>query len=155
MHGKKTRRNKPKPCHKIVNIFGSMVDISQYFQYPINDVAKYLDICVSTLKKICRTNGIERWPYRKIRCLMNLQERHPHDSQIKNAIQSIKNDPNINLSDLIPKCTRLRLMAVPSLHRQTKTPKKQIVRKKIQSVEPKTDILTLASICEEIYSTLD
>jgi hypothetical protein len=40
--------------------------LSKYFHLPINDVAKELGICATMLKKICRRNGIPRWPHRKV-----------------------------------------------------------------------------------------
>jgi hypothetical protein len=41
--------------------------LTKYFHLPINDVAKELGICATMLKKICRKNGIPRWPHRKVR----------------------------------------------------------------------------------------
>lgn len=43
--------------------------LSSFFHLPINDASKELGICTTLLKKICRRNGITRWPYRKIRSL--------------------------------------------------------------------------------------
>eukprot|EP01116_Phalansterium_solitarium_P023660 TRINITY_DN8404_c0_g1_i1.p1 TRINITY_DN8404_c0_g1~~TRINITY_DN8404_c0_g1_i1.p1 ORF type:complete len:359 (+),score=74.90 TRINITY_DN8404_c0_g1_i1:89-1165(+) len=43
--------------------------LAKYFHRPINDVAKELGVCSTVLKKICRLNGIQRWPHRKIRSL--------------------------------------------------------------------------------------
>jgi RWP-RK domain len=40
--------------------------LTKYFHLPINDVAKELGICATMLKKICRKNGIPRWPHRKV-----------------------------------------------------------------------------------------
>ena len=44
----------------------SMQDLSKYFKMPEKAVAKALGICLTSLKKICRQNGINRWPYRKV-----------------------------------------------------------------------------------------
>jgi len=44
----------------------SMQDLSKYFKMPEKAVAKTLGICLTSLKKICRQNGINRWPYRKV-----------------------------------------------------------------------------------------
>lgn len=44
-------------------------DLTKYFHLPINQVAKELGICATILKKICRKNGIPRWPHRKIKSL--------------------------------------------------------------------------------------
>ncbi|KAL9422966.1 hypothetical protein AB3S75_035116 [Citrus x aurantiifolia] len=43
----------------------SFDDISKYFSLPLSDAANHLGVCVSVLKKICRDNGLDRWPYRK------------------------------------------------------------------------------------------
>lgn len=47
----------------------SFEELSQYFHLPINQVAKELKVCATILKKICRRNGISRWPHRKIRSI--------------------------------------------------------------------------------------
>ncbi|KAL5716350.1 hypothetical protein ACHQM5_018059 [Ranunculus cassubicifolius] len=39
--------------------------ISKHFNMPIADAATALGVCSSVLKKICRDNGLVRWPYRK------------------------------------------------------------------------------------------
>jgi hypothetical protein len=44
-----------------------MQELSKYFSMPEKTVAKQLGICLTSLKKICRQNGINRWPYRKVR----------------------------------------------------------------------------------------
>jgi len=48
--------------------------LSNFFHLPINDASKELGICTTLLKKICRRNGIARWPYRKIRSLDKKKE---------------------------------------------------------------------------------
>jgi len=47
----------------------SFDELSKYFHLPINQVAKELGVCATILKKICRKNGIPRWPHRKIKSL--------------------------------------------------------------------------------------
>ncbi|EFJ05382.1 hypothetical protein SELMODRAFT_73105, partial [Selaginella moellendorffii] len=44
-----------------------MSDLAQHFHLPINAAAKELGICPTVLKKICRRNGMRRWPHRKVR----------------------------------------------------------------------------------------
>jgi len=62
--------------------------LAKYFHLPINQVAKELGVCATILKKICRKNGIPRWPHRKIKSLekmiQNLQrnlEKNPQDQR--------------------------------------------------------------------------
>ena len=40
--------------------------LREYFHLPINEVAKRLGVCATVLKKICRKNGVPRWPHRKV-----------------------------------------------------------------------------------------
>jgi hypothetical protein len=52
----------------------TLAELSRYFHLPINDVAKELGVCATVLKKICRKNGITRWPHRKIKSLARMIE---------------------------------------------------------------------------------
>jgi hypothetical protein len=49
-----------------------MTDLAQHFHLPINAAAKELGICPTVLKKICRRNGMRRWPHRKVEVLSAL-----------------------------------------------------------------------------------
>lgn len=42
-----------------------------HFNKPMAVVAKELGVCITLMKKICRRNGLERWPHRRIRSLVN------------------------------------------------------------------------------------
>lgn len=53
-------------AHQPVAQSMSLEHLSRYFHLPINDVAKELGVCATVLKKICRRNGIPRWPHRKV-----------------------------------------------------------------------------------------
>eukprot|EP01132_Coremiostelium_polycephalum_P001432 gene1432-1806_t len=72
--------------------------LSKYFHLPINSVAKEIGICATVLKKICRKNGIPRWPHRKIKSIdkmiANLENTTPKNQEeqikISNEIQSLK-----------------------------------------------------------------
>ncbi|KAJ7541393.1 hypothetical protein O6H91_10G057700 [Diphasiastrum complanatum] len=44
-------------------------DLAHHFHLPINAAAKELGICPTVLKKICRRNGMRRWPHRKIKSI--------------------------------------------------------------------------------------
>ena len=50
----------------------SFDELSRYFHLPINQVAKELGVCATILKKICRRNGIPRWPHRKVGAVCSL-----------------------------------------------------------------------------------
>jgi len=96
----------------------SLEDLSQYFHLPINDVAKKLGVCATVLKKICRKNGIQRWPHRKIKSLNNmiadLERIVPANESdrisLENEIQSLKDkreflfrNPNVSYKSVVPK----------------------------------------------------
>jgi len=73
--------------------------LTDYFHLPINIVAKELGVCATVLKKICRKNGIPRWPHRKIksldkmiRTLESTLGKSPEDD--KRVIQEIVNLKN-------------------------------------------------------------
>eukprot|EP00698_Gefionella_okellyi_P004864 TRINITY_DN14498_c0_g1_i1.p1 TRINITY_DN14498_c0_g1~~TRINITY_DN14498_c0_g1_i1.p1 ORF type:complete len:233 (-),score=40.46 TRINITY_DN14498_c0_g1_i1:78-701(-) len=44
----------------------SIDQIGEVLQLPLLDAARHLGVCVASVKKICRRNGIARWPQRKI-----------------------------------------------------------------------------------------
>lgn len=48
--------------------------ISKYFNMNIADAATALGVCNSVLKKICRDNGLVRWPYRKFLAGKSIEE---------------------------------------------------------------------------------
>ncbi|KAL5728656.1 hypothetical protein ACHQM5_001718 [Ranunculus cassubicifolius] len=46
-----------------------LCDLVEYFHLPIEAAAKRLAICPTAIKKICRRNGLRRWPHRKIKSI--------------------------------------------------------------------------------------
>ncbi|EKX37468.1 hypothetical protein GUITHDRAFT_154973 [Guillardia theta CCMP2712] len=66
-------------------------ELSKYFHMPEKAVAKELGICLTSLKKLCRSYGITRWPFRKLksiqRTLAKVQDETSPGmaSQIQNA----------------------------------------------------------------------
>jgi hypothetical protein len=63
-----TQQGPRMPTHNVIKL--SMQELSKYFKMPEKPVAKHLGICLTSLKKICRANGISRWPYRKVRSVL-------------------------------------------------------------------------------------
>ncbi|KAL1552317.1 hypothetical protein AAHA92_13128 [Salvia divinorum] len=46
-------------------------DLAKYFHLPINDAAKEMKLCPSAIKSVCRKEGLNRWPHRKIKSIQN------------------------------------------------------------------------------------
>jgi len=47
----------------------TFASIAELFHLPIVEVAGILGVCTTVLKKVCRRNGIRRWPQRKLQSL--------------------------------------------------------------------------------------
>ncbi|KAL6627076.1 hypothetical protein ACP70R_030802 [Stipagrostis hirtigluma subsp. patula] len=58
--------NAPAQQPKPTKVSLSYEEISKLFSLPIAEAASILGVCTSVLKRICRTHGIVRWPYRKL-----------------------------------------------------------------------------------------
>jgi len=89
-----------------------MEDLRKFFHLPIVEVARQLGTCTTALKKICRKNKIQKWPYRQIRSITksiqslemaSLNDTLPEDLRIQyrqqivtlqNAIDDLIKDPN-------------------------------------------------------------
>jgi len=77
----------------------SFDELSKYFHLPINQVAKELGVCATILKKICRRNGIPRWPHRKIKSIekmisnleLNLNKNPQEKEDIRSEIDLLTN----------------------------------------------------------------
>nr|CCA22055.1 conserved hypothetical protein [Albugo laibachii Nc14] len=46
-------------------------ELRPFFNKPMTVVAKELGVCITLMKKICRKNGLNRWPHRRIRSIIN------------------------------------------------------------------------------------
>jgi len=76
----------------------SFEELSKYFHLPINQVAKELGVCATILKKICRRNGIPRWPHRKIKSLdkmianleLNLSKNPAEKEEINEEVEMLR-----------------------------------------------------------------
>ncbi|KAF5831783.1 hypothetical protein DUNSADRAFT_12594 [Dunaliella salina] len=71
----------------------------QTYCFPRDKAAKYLNVSVNLLKRICRDNRIERWPYRKLQSL---------DHLIKNAQEQAHADPK-GAKEIIEELQHLKL----------------------------------------------
>mmetsp|Transcript_16943 Transcript_16943/g.41382 ORF Transcript_16943/g.41382 Transcript_16943/m.41382 type:complete len:225 (-) Transcript_16943:227-901(-) len=62
-------------------------ELAAYFHLPEKAVAKELGICLTSLKKLCRSYGITRWPFRKLKSLERTMKKvqNEHDAAPNNA----------------------------------------------------------------------
>ena len=40
--------------------------LEAHFHLPMAEVAKKFQVCLTYFKKVCRSHGVRRWPYRKV-----------------------------------------------------------------------------------------
>jgi hypothetical protein len=60
------------PRHATLNVKDlTLNELRPHFNKPMAVVAKELGVCITLMKKICRRNGLVRWPHRRIRSLVN------------------------------------------------------------------------------------
>lgn len=62
----------------------SFDDVSNCFSLPISEAANALGVCTSVLKKICRENGLQRWPYRKFQSGTSVEEIKKYAARERN-----------------------------------------------------------------------
>jgi hypothetical protein len=43
--------------------------VASVFEMPLREAAATLNVCPTSLKRVCRGLGIRRWPYRKLKCI--------------------------------------------------------------------------------------
>lgn len=44
----------------------TLKEVGHYFHLPIEEAARRMKLCPTVLKKICRRDGMNRWPHRKV-----------------------------------------------------------------------------------------
>ena len=72
---------------------GSERRITDYFYLPLKDVGLQLGVCTTTLKRICRDNGVGRWPFRK---LTSLEKRIDEIQRGGAKLRRGKDDGNVD-----------------------------------------------------------
>lgn len=119
----------------------SFDELSKYFHLPINQVAKELGICATILKKICRRNGIPRWPHRKIKSLdkmignlnVNLAKNPQEKEEIFKEMEAlkVKRTEIMKHPDILVSKNQSSLGAIrhnrPKVHRNTPFQKYDII----------------------------
>jgi hypothetical protein len=63
----------------------TLSDLVKYFDMPIVEASKKLNVGLTVLKRKCREFGIPRWPHRKIKSLDSLI----HDLQVLHTLPSL------------------------------------------------------------------
>ncbi|GLT75965.1 hypothetical protein SLA2020_476540 [Shorea laevis] len=64
-------------------------DVGNYFHLPIEEAAKKMRLCPTVVKKICRRDGLTRWPHRKIKSM---------ERQMSNWASNLRsNDPQVRV----------------------------------------------------------
>jgi hypothetical protein len=92
----------------------SMAQVSCLYHLPINEAAASLGMCATVLKKMCRKNGVERWPYRKFKSLDSMIEAYEgllhRDVTLACEITNLQQkrtmlmaDPNLPFKSLVSK----------------------------------------------------
>ncbi|KAE8678479.1 Glucan synthase-like 7 [Hibiscus syriacus] len=56
----------------------SFDDVADFFSLPLDDAASTLGVSASVLKKICRENGLDRWPHSKFLSGKSIEEIKRH-----------------------------------------------------------------------------
>ena len=89
-------------------------DMTEYYQYSINEAADKLGCCATVLKKRCRELGIQRWPHRAYMSLiqlqddllhadLNLQKKEKLAKKVEDGLEIYNTNPNVKLEDIIKK----------------------------------------------------
>ncbi|GMI67457.1 hypothetical protein HRI_000415000 [Hibiscus trionum] len=96
-------------------------DVADFFSLPLDDASSTLGVSASVLKKICRENGLDRWPYRKFLAGKSIEEirRHAARERLREIAQLSK--VHRQSSESLAQNNELKLQggaAVPNLQQQ-------------------------------------
>ncbi|XP_077228858.1 uncharacterized protein LOC143861807 [Tasmannia lanceolata] len=75
-------------------------EVTKLFSLPIAEAASILGVCTSVLKRICRDNGVVRWPYRKFLAGKTVEEikRDAARERYKELAELTKASENMEVS---------------------------------------------------------
>jgi RWP-RK domain len=88
-------------------------DLAKFFHLPITKVAGELGVCTTVLKKVCRRNGIPRWPHRKLRAIDKMIDLAEKKLSRKIASQGARAQLELEIEQLREK--RANIMQNPSV----------------------------------------
>jgi len=104
-------------------------DLRPFFHLPITQVAEHFHICTTVMKKVCRNNGIPRWPYRKlsaiekkietIRSTVTLKSHH-NAARLSNELENLEKRKRMILEN--PACLAKKSHTVTSATIQSSDP---------------------------------
>jgi len=63
--------------------------LQDHFHLPMAEVAKKFDVCLTYFKRVCRSHGVNRWPYRKIKSLQMMSPSVEDDSAANHRRESM------------------------------------------------------------------
>ncbi|BFG39439.1 hypothetical protein CerSpe_257130 [Prunus speciosa] len=75
------KKKKRAPSEHVANI--ALSDLAKYFDLPIVEASRNLNVGLTVLKKKCREFGIPRWPHRKIKSLDGLIRDLQEETEIQ------------------------------------------------------------------------
>ena len=85
----------------------SFEELQKHFNMPMTEAAKQVGVCLTFFKKICRTHGISRWPFRKLKSLQN---------QISDLESRLQENPNTCESQLKRRLEELHEINAQAVH---------------------------------------
>uniref|UniRef100_A0A0D6QR16 RWP-RK domain-containing protein n=1 Tax=Araucaria cunninghamii TaxID=56994 RepID=A0A0D6QR16_ARACU len=75
-------------------------EVAKFFSVPIAEAANILGVCSSVLKKICRDNGIPRWPYRKFlagKTVEEIKREAVREKEVTDEVTKVSNENDKSL----------------------------------------------------------
>eukprot|EP00699_Malawimonas_sp_californiana_P002226 EC716804.1.p1 GENE.EC716804.1~~EC716804.1.p1 ORF type:complete len:174 (+),score=22.81 EC716804.1:53-574(+) len=77
--------------------------VCRWFHVPISEAARQLGLCVTLLKRMCRQNGVERWPHKRQKngrrgSISSIKSKESRVSDIKPTITKKSASPTLSLA---------------------------------------------------------